>query len=119
MKHNLLCFRCGASLAALSLPIGRSDACPDCSVHLHVCRMCVFFDAQVPKQCGEDDAEEVFDKEKANFCEWYEPGAEAFDPARAGQAAKAQSDLAALFGGEPEVHAEEDPLTQDAEDLFK
>lgn len=81
--------------------------------------MCVFFDLHVPKQCLEDDAEEVNDKEKVNFCEWYEPSARAFDPARAGQAEKAQSELAALFGGETDKEQEADPLLQDAEDLFK
>ena len=81
--------------------------------------MCVFFDAQVPKQCTEDDAEEVSDKEKVNFCEWYKPSAEAFDPDRAGQTAKARSDLDALFGGETDTEQETDQLTQDAEDLFK
>lgn len=81
--------------------------------------MCVFFAEQVPRQCREDDAEEVFEKEKVNFCEWYKPSAEAFDPARTGQAAKAQSDLAALFGDGPDTAQETDSLTRDAEDLFK
>ena len=44
MSHNLACFRCGASLAALSLPLSRRDQCPDCSADLHVCKMCVYFD---------------------------------------------------------------------------
>lgn len=119
MSHNLLCFRCGASLAALSLPLDRRDKCPDCSIHLHVCRMCAFFDPQVPKQCREDDAEEVSEKERVNFCEWYEPGANAFDPARAGQADRARTELQALFGGETETQQETDPHLSDAEDLFR
>jgi len=119
MSEELLCFRCGASLRGLSLPIGRRDECPACAIHLHVCRMCRFFDEQVPKQCREDDAEEVTDKDKVNFCEWFKPAPDAFDPVRAGKAARARSELAALFGDETGVKPEANKLLEDAEDLFK
>ena len=119
MADHLSCFRCGASLQALSLPLSRRDECPACAIHLHVCRMCVFFAADVPKQCREDDAEEVYDKEKVNFCEWFKPSADAFDPARASGDTRARSELAALFGdGEPSERGP-DAQAQDAEDLFK
>ena len=119
MPQSLFCFSCGTSLERLSLPLGRRDECPECSIHLHVCMMCQFFDAQVPKQCREDDAEEVFEKEKANFCEWFKPSAKAFDPVRGQEAADAESRLATLFSDEPESKsAAEDPLKY-AEDLFK
>jgi hypothetical protein len=74
MPKQLLCYRCGASLAKLTLPISRQDECPSCANYLHVCRMCEFFDPNVPKQCKEDDAEEVFEKERLNFCDWFKPG---------------------------------------------
>ena len=119
MPQSLFCFRCGTSLERLSLPLGRRDECPECSIHLHVCMMCRFFDVHVPKQCREDDAEEVFEKEKANFCEWFKPSAKAFDPARAREAGDAKSALAALFGDEPESRVAVDDLLNDAEDLFK
>lgn len=113
------CFRCGATLEKLSLPLSQRDECPQCSIHLHVCRMCVFFDASVARQCREDDAEEVHDKEKMNFCEWFKPRQDAFDPARAEQAARAGSALEALFGGAQAADPDIDPLKQRAEDLFK
>lgn len=119
MTSELRCFRCGASLAGLSLPLSRRDECPDCAIHLHVCKMCVSFDKSVPGQCREDDAEEVFDKEKVNFCEWFAPSADAFDPVRAEEASRAGSELASLFGEEPESRPDTDALTQRAEDLFK
>ncbi|HZD53901.1 MAG TPA: hypothetical protein VE175_12705 [Woeseiaceae bacterium] len=119
MVDELKCYRCGTSLAALSLPVSRRDACPECAASLHVCRMCRFFDPAVPKQCREDDAEEVQDKEKANFCEWFVPSPDAFDPAQAHEAARARSELTALFGeGEGEKPAE-DELRRRAEDLFR
>lgn len=82
MTHAICCYRCGASLAELSLPISRQDECPDCQNYLHVCRMCVHYDARVPRQCREDGAEEVRDKERLNFCDWFIPSEAAFDPRR-------------------------------------
>lgn len=119
MTEELRCFRCGASLAALPLPLSRRDACPGCSVHLHVCRMCRFFDSSVPKQCLEDDAEEVTDKERVNFCEWFSPDPDAFDPARASKAAAAEAKLAALFGDAEAPDSDSDDLLRKAEDLFR
>ena len=98
MTHNLACYRCGASLAALSLPLSRRDQCPDCSADLHVCKMCVSFDSTVPRKCREDGAEDVTDKERPNFCDWFQPSDKAFDPMRKSDADAAQEALAALFG---------------------
>jgi hypothetical protein len=119
MAEQLSCYRCGASLEKLSLPLSRRDECPECTVHVHVCKMCVYFDANVPRQCREDDAEEVNDKEKVNFCEWFKPDSNAFDPARAAQADKAKSELESLFGDGPGADSADDPLMNPAEDLFK
>ncbi|MEX2124017.1 MAG: hypothetical protein WD795_09000 [Woeseia sp.] len=117
--EDIRCYRCGESLAALTLPLSRRDECPSCTVHLHVCRMCRYFDPTVAKQCLEDDAEEVTDKERVNFCEWFKPSADAFDPVRAKKAAKAKSDLAALFGEAGEQQPGDDDQLRDAEDLFR
>lgn len=98
MSHNIACYRCGASLAALSLPLSRQDQCPECSADLHVCKMCLHFDERVPRKCREDGAEDVTEKERTNFCDWFKPSEKAFDPARKSQADAAQDALAALFG---------------------
>ena len=119
MSESLSCYRCGASLAKLSLPLSRRDECPECSAHVHVCKMCRFFDVNVPKKCREDDAEEVIDKEKVNFCEWFVPAPDAFDPVRAGRAAQARSELEALFGEESAAKPDSDELTSKADELFK
>lgn len=99
MTHNIACFRCGASLSQLSLPLTRRDQCPQCSIDLHVCRMCVHFDPAAPSQCVEDDAEDVKEKELANFCEWYIPSETAFEPEGKSAADAALQDLEALFSG--------------------
>lgn len=97
MAHSIGCYRCGESLAALSLPLSRQDQCPACSADLHVCKMCVHFDRHVPRQCREDGAEDVTDKERPNFCDWFKASESAFDPARKAEADAAQDALAALF----------------------
>lgn len=98
MSHNLACFRCGASLAALSLPLSRRDQCPDCTADLHVCKMCVNFDVSVPRKCREDGAEDVSEKERPNFCDWFKPSDTAFNPHRKSKEDAARDALAALFG---------------------
>ena len=119
MADELHCYRCGASLAALSLPLSRQDLCPACGVELHVCRMCSNFDTQVPGQCLEDDAEDVFEKERANFCDWFKPAAGVFDQQRHREEQRAKSQLAVLFGDGESGQPDDDAALRDAEDLFK
>lgn len=117
MSHSISCFRCGESLASLSLPLSRQDECPHCLVYLHVCRMCCHFDSSVPRQCREDDAEDVTEKERLNFCDYFEPSEHAFDSTRKSETDKAEQALDALFG---DGEAPSTPSGQsDAEDLFK
>lgn len=97
MSHNIACYRCGASLASLSLPLSRQDECPECQNYLHVCKMCIYFDARVTRQCREDGAEEVREKDRLNFCDWFKPSESAFDADRKGDEDAAQSAAEDLF----------------------
>ena len=99
MSDDIACYRCGASLSELSLPLSRRDQCPECTADLHVCKMCIHFDTTVPRQCREDGAEDVTEKERANFCDWFKPSADAFDPKRRADADAARNALDELFGG--------------------
>ena len=98
MSDELICWRCGASLASLALPLGRIEECPACRSQLHVCRLCRSWDRTRPKQCREDDAEEVRDKERANFCDWFKPRSGAFDAAGAAAESAARTLADSLFG---------------------
>jgi len=103
MGHALVCWKCGADLAALTLPLSRRDECARCRAELHACRMCVEYDERVAKRCREPTAEEVSDKEKANFCDHFRPRPHAWvaSPAAApaGSAAEqARAELERLFG---------------------
>lgn len=95
----LVCWKCGASLADLSLPLRRLDECRHCHAELHVCKLCEWYSLSVAKHCRETVAEEVKDKERANFCDYFKPREDAYSIKGMDAASKAQSELAALFGG--------------------
>ena len=96
--EGLVCWKCGISLEALSLPLRRQDECGSCGAELHVCRLCEFYDTAVARSCREPVAEEVKDKTRSNFCDYFQPRAGAFTPA-SGAGDRARSELDALFGG--------------------
>ena len=98
MSHDLVCWKCGAALAALSLPLRRLDECPKCRAELHVCRMCVDYTTSVAKHCREPTAEEVRDKTSANFCDHFKPRSNAYTPPNTAAVSEAQAALAKLFG---------------------
>lgn len=125
IKPELRCYRCGASLSALSLPLRRAELCPACGVELHVCRMCGHYAPTKPDACDEEDAVPVHNKTTANFCDWFQPTPLAFD-GRAQQAEnEARRKLGALFGGAAENSGqasgsgEKDALLDAAEKLFR
>jgi hypothetical protein len=98
MGHGLVCWKCGADLAALSLPLARRDECAHCRAELHVCRMCVEYDVGVAKHCREPTAEEVTDKQSANFCDFFRPRPGAYRPADQAAVDSARAELERLFG---------------------
>jgi hypothetical protein len=118
----LRCYRCGTDLARLTLPLSRRDLCPSCRVDLHVCLMCRFYDKHVPEQCTEDDAVEVREKAKANFCDYFKPNPDAYVAGGMDAQRRAEADLEALFGNpssQPESGPPDSTLSAHAEALFK
>ena len=95
---GLVCWKCGNSLESLSLPLRREEECKACGAELHACRLCEFYDPAVANSCREPVAEEVKDKTRANFCDYFRPRAGAF-MAVPDEAAQARARLEALFGG--------------------
>ena len=98
MSHDIQCWKCGASLAALALPFGRIERCKACDADLHVCRLCREFDPKYPQQCREPTVEEVRDKTRANFCDHYQPRPGAWQPGSGAATEAARSELEKLFG---------------------
>lgn len=109
----LVCWKCGHSLADLSLPLRRLDECRQCHAELHVCKLCEWYSVTVAKHCREPIAEEVKDKERANFCDYFKPRPEAYSAKGLDAAAKAQADLDALFGGAKKADAAAQPSAAD------
>lgn len=126
MPDLLRCYRCGASLAALSLPLTRRDECPECRAELHVCRMCTHFAPRLAEGCDEDDAPDVRDRASANFCDYFQPNPHAHEPSTADADAEARAQLEALFGESPPQDAQQaaggdpnDEARRAAEALFR
>jgi hypothetical protein len=65
------CHRCGRELQ-LPAKIARTDGCPHCYSDLKCCLNCALHDPGANNQCREPQAEWQTDKEKANFCEFFE-----------------------------------------------
>ncbi len=98
-RPDLVCWKCGATLAELPLPLSRLAECPKCRAYQHACKLCVHYAPGRPRACNEQDAEEVTDKEHANFCGWFEPRDRAFKPGAAqAKAGAAKATLDNLFG---------------------
>jgi hypothetical protein len=79
---------------------GRGDECPNCGADIKVCLNCRFFSPGSYNDCTEPQAERVVDKDKANYCEYFE-----FKGSGGAKGAKGAAD-------------DEDPLGK-LEDLFK
>lgn len=93
---GLVCWKCGASLADLTLPLARTDECRACRAELHACRMCRFYDTTKAKNCAEPVAEEVRDKERANYCDYFVAAPGRFRP-RDPAAERSRAALEGLF----------------------
>jgi hypothetical protein len=95
---KLECWKCGQRVSDLPKPLGRREECPACHADLHCCRQCTFYDTSAPKHCRETVADEVREKERANFCGYFtlHPNAYTATDNRAADAARTQLD--ALFG---------------------
>ncbi len=65
------CWHCSAELTAVDY--AREARCPACGRATHACRNCRFFTPGRPNDCQEPVAERVVDKERPNFCDYFEP----------------------------------------------
>ena len=65
------CHFCGAPLDP-KMRVVRDAECPKCGRDLHACVQCRHYDRHAHNQCREPQAEWCPDKDKANFCEFFE-----------------------------------------------
>ena len=91
------CFACGSETTlAAGERVGFRDACGRCGADLHVCRNCAHHDPTAYNECREPQAERVSERERANRCDYFTPGAGA-GGARAREQAAARGKLDTLF----------------------
>ncbi|NOX42230.1 MAG: hypothetical protein GXP19_00615 [Gammaproteobacteria bacterium] len=100
MSDTVVCWKCGESLSSLLTPFNRHDECPACKLDVHVCRMCKFYDARSNNSCREPVAEDVSNKERSNFCDYFKAQPAVYDKERDSAAQKARAELEMLFGSD-------------------
>ena len=65
------CWHCGHRLGEHDY--AREATCPQCGKYTHVCRNCRYYAPGRPNDCLEPVADPVADKQRANFCGYFEP----------------------------------------------
>lgn len=100
MSSEINCWKCGNPLVGLILPLSRREVCDSCGADQHVCKLCKEYNPTVSRSCEEDRAEDVTDKESANFCDYFSPNPQAYKPKSNSKRRQAEDELARLFGAE-------------------
>ena len=70
--NKVSCYQCNKTVT-LEHKVSFREECPHCYTDLHVCLNCRFYDESAYNQCRESSAENVRDKERNNYCEYFEP----------------------------------------------
>jgi rRNA maturation protein Nop10 len=70
-SQSLTCWSCH-SILEFDPPLSRGESCHKCGWDVKVCKNCRFYDANAYRECREEQAERVYDKDKRNFCSWFE-----------------------------------------------
>jgi len=97
MTNTLVCWKCGTALVDQPSPLSRLAVCSKCRSYLHVCRLCVSYDPRLTRRCREQDAEEVADKERTNFCAYFKARPNAYSPGGEARTQAARAQLGDLF----------------------
>ena len=107
-RIDMQCWKCGREIRHLLLPFSRQEECSHCRADLHACKACRHFDSRIAQACREDRADFVLEKERANFCDYFQPNTRAFRQQDNAGARAARTQLAELFGEEPPSDGEQD-----------
>jgi hypothetical protein len=69
--EGLMCWNCGEPTGIID-KVSRADACVKCLADLRCCRGCRHFDPTRRFQCREPIETNIPNKEKANFCDFFQ-----------------------------------------------
>lgn len=68
----MTCYSCHNEIK-LEGRISRTEECPSCGADIHCCLNCINYDTTAHNRCRESQAEWVSDRERANFCDYFNP----------------------------------------------
>jgi len=71
---RITCHRCGKSFE-FEDRLTRNATCDSCSSYLRCCLNCQFYDPVSYNECREPQADRVKEKDKATYCEYFQPNA--------------------------------------------
>ncbi len=66
------CFKCGTAYDVKDR-VGRTAVCLQCDADLHCCLNCRHYNSRAHHECNETQAEWVREKDRSNFCDYFEP----------------------------------------------
>ncbi len=87
-----VCFKCGTPYLVKDR-IARNAACLNCDADLHCCLNCRHYRPRAHNECNENLAEWVRDKDRSNYCDYFDPGR----GARSGNQSSLKDDARARF----------------------
>jgi hypothetical protein len=92
------CYNCGHKFDR-DFVVTRSAECPSCNRPIRCCKNCVFYEPGAHWDCRETIPDPVFEKERANFCDYFRFGAQAHSTSESGEsrAQQARNDFDSLF----------------------
>jgi hypothetical protein len=64
------CHKCGSAIDVET--VSRRDECHACGSDLRVCLNCAFYDVGRANQCFEPQAERVKEKDRSNYCDFFQ-----------------------------------------------
>ena len=69
--NKVICFQCN-NRTEFSTKISFREECSQCGADMHICFNCRFYDTSSYNECKETSAEKVQDKDRNNYCEYFE-----------------------------------------------
>lgn len=96
---SAMCYFCGASIDT-DAKIYRSSTCPSCGKDLKICLNCRFYDPAAHWQCRETIPDPVREKDRANFCDYFQLNTAGAARAEDSKSGKAREQFKNLFGDE-------------------
>ncbi len=89
------CYFCGKEFDP---PVYRTTVCTSCGKDLKICLNCRFYSPGSHYDCSETIREPVRDKERANFCDFFQAGSNFKGTAIKDKAEKSKDAFDKLFG---------------------